>query len=202
MSTATFIGHGSLKFKTNREQCIYVDPYFKGDYTEKADFVLVTHEHFDHMDLSLINKKDDTMYIMPFDAIAKGEYQSFEREGVKITAVPAYNKNHSIEECVGYILEFDGLKIYCAGDTSTTEYMEKSMSKLKIDYAFLPIDGIYNMGPKEATFCANRIKAQKGNIAIHNDPKSNKDMCYYKTGLEDFTPQHKIVLSHGETMEL
>ena len=98
---------------------------------------------------------------MPLDAMWEGKYQTFEKDGVKITAVQAYNKNHSKDECVGYVLEFDGVKVYCAGDTSTTEDMEKKIPKMKVDYAFLPIDGVYNMGPKEATYCAKRIKASR-----------------------------------------
>ena len=202
MATATFIGHGSLKFKTNAGQTIYVDPYFKGDYSDPADFLLITHEHFDHMDLTKVTIAPKCTIIMPFDAMWEGQYQTFTKDGVVIKAVPAYNKNHKKEECVGYVLEFDGVKVYCAGDTSTTECMEKELPKLKIDYAFLPIDGVYNMGPREATYCATKIKAQKGNIAIHNDPKSNQDMQYYETGLDEFTPPNKIVMKHGETIEL
>lgn len=202
MAKATFIGHGSLKFETNAGQHIYVDPYFKGDYSAPANFMLITHEHFDHFGIDKVKIAPGCTIIMPLDAMWDGKYQTFEKDGVKITAVQAYNKNHSKDECVGYVLEFDGVKVYCAGDTSTTEDIEKKIPKMKVDYAFLPIDGVYNMGPKEATYCAKRIKASKGNIAIHNDPQSNRDMCYYETGLDEFTPDNKIVLKHGETMEL
>ncbi len=46
--TLTFIGHASLKFKTSSGKTIYVDPFFKGDYSDIADVLLVTHNHSDH----------------------------------------------------------------------------------------------------------------------------------------------------------
>ena len=91
---------------------------------------------------------------------------------------------------------------YANGGTWNIPGSDGKEHVLKIDYAFLPIDGIYNMGPREATYCATKIKAQKGNIAIHNDPKSNQDMQYYETGLNEFTPPNKRVMKHGETIEL
>ena len=101
MATVTFIGHGSLKFETESGQVIYVDPYFKGDYEKAANFLLITHEHFDHMDLSKVKIGPACTIIMPMDALWQGEYQKFEKDDVKITAVPAYNKNHNKDECVG-----------------------------------------------------------------------------------------------------
>ena len=45
-----------------------------------------------------------------------------------------------------YILTVDGKTVYFSGDTSRTSQME-TMAAMKLDWALLPIDGIYNMGP-------------------------------------------------------
>ncbi|MDD6038653.1 MAG: MBL fold metallo-hydrolase, partial [bacterium] len=51
----TFIGHASVKIKTTTGKVIYIDPYFptKFSYREPADFILVTHGHSDHNNMSL-----------------------------------------------------------------------------------------------------------------------------------------------------
>jgi len=52
-----FIGHGSLMFKMN-DIIVYVDPVkSSGSYDKlpKADIILVTHEHYDHLDTQLID---------------------------------------------------------------------------------------------------------------------------------------------------
>ena len=46
--TLTLIGHASMKIKTAEGVVIYIDPYYDGDYSEGADIILSTHEHFDH----------------------------------------------------------------------------------------------------------------------------------------------------------
>ncbi len=60
------------------------------------------------------------------------------------------------------------LKFYCSGDTSKTKQMAE-FAKLKLDYAILCGDGIFNMGLKEAKECAEIIGA-KHNIIIHLKP--------------------------------
>ncbi|MGL4107808.1 MBL fold metallo-hydrolase [Clostridium paraputrificum] len=83
-----------------------------------ADIILITHEHEDHNKLDLVTKKDNTKIIRSRDALKDGAYYTFDEQGIKIESVPAYNKNHKKDLCVGYIIEVDGIKIYHAGDTS------------------------------------------------------------------------------------
>ena len=52
-----FISHGSLMFKVNGF-VIYIDPVrvqVNYEFFPKADMILVTHEHGDHLDVNLIN---------------------------------------------------------------------------------------------------------------------------------------------------
>ena len=87
---------------------------------------------------------------------------------MKVEPVEAYNKNHKKEECVGFILRVNDKVIYIAGDTSKTKQME-TLKDYNIDYAFLPMDGKYNMDIPEAIECEKLIGA-KHTIPYHMAP--------------------------------
>ena len=144
MAKFLFLGHGTLRFTTDAGQVVYVDPYIEGDYSLPADLILVTHQHFDHNQLQLVTQNPGCTVITEKDALVNGVYQSFTVGGVEVRTVPAGNKNHPIDACVGYILTLDGVQVYCAGDTSWLDTMPE-LKALAIDYALLPIDGFYNM---------------------------------------------------------
>lgn len=196
MAELLFQGHGSYRIITESGFVIYVDPFMGSGYEQPADLVLITHEHFDHNDLSLIKSKKTTRIIRSSDAIKNGEYQTFEHKGLKIEAVEAYNKNHKKEECVGYILTLDGVTLYGLGDTSETEQM-KTFKSRSLDWALFPTDGKFNMSPEEASRCAGIIGA-KHNIPIHMMPGQ-----LFDTGMaEMFKPEGRVIVKPGETITL
>lgn len=193
----TLIGHASVKIKTKQGTVIYIDPYFDGDYSESADIVLVTHEHSDHNAISKVQLKENGRIIRRADVLKDGVYSNMEIAGVKIEAVAAYNNNHIENSCVGYILDFNGIKLYHAGDTSKTDEMN-SFAEKKITYALLPVDGVYNMGPEEATEVANLIKA-KHSIPIHTN--INNYPYNEETALA-FNPESRLLVEYGNSIEL
>ncbi len=167
-----WIGHASFYIKTNAGN-VFIDPFKVNDtFSEKADLVLVTHDHFDHHSASDIGKvrKPDTKFIAANNCL-KGERNliavakpgsSIDFKGVKVTAVPAYNlrderlKFHpKSENWVGYIIETGGRRIYHAGDTDLIPEMG---SLENIDVALLPCGGTYTMSLDEAAKAADRIK--------------------------------------------
>lgn len=191
-----YLGRSSVKIKTSQGTVIYIDPYAGNDYDEPADIVLITHEHGDHNLLSLIKDTSKAKIIRSKDSLVDGIYNSFQENDVKIEAVAAYNDNHDKEECVGYILEFDSLKLYHAGDTSKIEEMNSLESK-NLDYALLPIDGVYNMDAIEAMECAEIINA-KYNIPIHSSGSST----YSQENVDTFKPQNVLPLKEEEEITL
>ena len=161
----TFIGHGTLMF-TWDGKVIHIDPWGKlADYSElpKADLVLVTHHHADHLDPDALEKvrTGETVVILTERCAEKVEGGIVMRNGdvrtvagVEIAAVPAYNLVHKREngepfhpkgEGNGYVLTFDQTKVYIAGDTENTPEM-KALEK--IDCAFLPMNLPYTMTPE------------------------------------------------------
>jgi L-ascorbate metabolism protein UlaG (beta-lactamase superfamily) len=159
-----FIGHGSLMFRLN-DKIVYVDPVkSSGSYDNlpKADIILVTHEHYDHLDIDLINvlKKSGTVILCNGAASAKlpgsvaMKAGNIQKAGsIEIEAVAAYNivnerapgqPFHPKGSGVGYIIGFGGKRIYVAGDTENTPEMKALKN---IDIAFLPMNLPYTMTP-------------------------------------------------------
>lgn len=191
-----YLGHSSLMITSKDGVVIYIDPYAGTDYSLPADIILVTHQHYDHNNVSLVTQKEDCTTITNAEALEGGKYNSFSVKGIEIESVFAENANHSSLSCVGYIITVDGVKIYMAGDTSKTEQMETFAEK-ELDYALLPCDGIYNMGVEEAAQCAEIIGA-KHNIPIHTRPGKLFD----KNVAEAFDAPNRLIVEPGQTIAL
>lgn len=196
MTILLYQGHGSFRITSQNGYVIYVDPFAGEGYDKPADLILVTHQHYDHNQVDKVTKKDSCQIIQNYDALVDGQYKTFKFNDIEVQAVPAYNENHDPNECVGYIITVDGIKIYAAGDTSTTKEMAK-FKDLNLDYALLPIDGIFNMDPVEATSCANII-APKYAIPYHMKPK----YLYDDEMANKFTAKNRLIIKAGEEIYL
>jgi L-ascorbate metabolism protein UlaG (beta-lactamase superfamily) len=161
----TFIGHGTLMFEY-QGKVIHIDPVSaEADYTKlpKADLILLTHEHGDHLDpkaLGLV-RTEQTKVVSPPACVERaggglvmknGDVQTV--DGLKIEAVPAYNIVHMRSGNQpyhpkgvgnGYIINFGKGRVYVAGDTENTPEMKALKS---IDIAFLPMNLPYTMTPE------------------------------------------------------
>lgn len=171
----TFLGHGSLLL-TFGGKCIYIDPFSRvADYTKlpKADLILVTHEHRDHLDPQALTaiRTDSTLLVLT-EACAReirggivlrnGESQTV--MGIPIQAVPAYNVQHKRENGEpfhprgvgnGYVLGFGDLRLYVAGDTENIPEMNELR---EIAIAFLPMNLPYTMTPEMAAAAARAFR--------------------------------------------
>lgn len=200
MAKLLYQGHASLRITSSEGKVLYVDPYAGEGYEPAADLVLVTHEHYDHNAIHIVPMKNRTIVIHSKDAFGDGVYRDFDYFGFKIRATPAGNKNHDPRECVGYFIIVDGVTIYVAGDTDYMPFMDR-LSRNEIDYAFLPIDGIYNMGPEEASRVAGIIKP-KHLIPYHMKPGAlfdiRQDMRVSYPGAMLVKPGDEIELVSGK----
>lgn len=161
----TFIGHGTLMVKFEGK-LIHIDPVSReADYAKlpKADLVLITHHHGDHLDLKAIEKikKPGTEFVVTdlvFKQLKEGTVMKNGEAktigGLKIEAVPAYNLVHMRSPGVpyhpkvegnGYVITFGDKRVYVAGDTENTPEMKALQG---IDVAFLPMNLPFTMTPE------------------------------------------------------
>jgi len=169
------IAHDTFRIKGSK--AIYTDP-FKVTKTDKADIVLISHEHFDHLsleDLQKVISPGTTIVASPScKAGLKGlkvkETKFLDPGGkcsiekVEIEAVPAYNVDkfrepghvfHAKEDKkLGYVFQMDGTRVYFAGDTDFIP----EMKSITCDIALLPISGTYVMTAEEAAEAVSAIK--------------------------------------------
>ena len=170
----TFVGHGSLMF-TFAGKIIHVDPYSKvADYTKlpKADIILLTHDHLDHLDLKALNpvRTPKTLVVLTQTCAKQVEGGMVMNngdtkviEGLKIEAVPAYNIIHKQDGQPfhpkgignGYIITFGDKRVYVAGDTENIPEMKELKG---IDIAFLPMNVPFTMTPEMVADAANVLK--------------------------------------------
>ena len=197
MAKLLYQGHGSYRITSNDGMVIYIDPFAGKGYDVPADLILVTHEHHDHNVVDKMPHAPGCTVIRARDALKGGVYGSFEVGKTLIQTVQAYNKNHPKDECVGFVLTVDGVKVYAAGDTSETEDMRTRLPQMKLDYALLPGDGFFNMGVEEASRCAGLIGA-KHSIPIHLKPGG----LYSERKAARFQAEGKLLVRPGETIGL
>jgi L-ascorbate metabolism protein UlaG (beta-lactamase superfamily) len=176
-----WLGHDTFEISNGKK--IVIDPY-KLSKEHRADILLITHEHFDHLSREDIEKVRDenTVVVAPKQCEQDLKSMNFkeviivkpndkvEVEGISIEAVPAYNTNkinpstnkpfHPKEDGkVGYIVTINGVRIYHAGDTDAIE----EMKSIDTDIALLPVSGTYVMTAEEA---AEAVKMIKPKLAI------------------------------------
>ncbi len=163
----TPIRHASMLIEAG-EKFIFVDPWSQGNFDglpPKADLVLVTDIHPDHLDPVEITKllKPGTVVIAPAATakslssakiISNGENTTWDKWSIE--AVPMYNLKRGPSEGTlyhdkgrgnGYILTYGGTRFYIAGDTEGTPEMRELKN---IDVAFVPMNLPYTMTPAEA----------------------------------------------------
>ena len=196
MAQLTYQGHGSLRIVSSAGAVLYLDPFAGEGYDLPADLILVTHDHYDHNQVDLVTRKPGCRVITFREALEGGEYHSFSACGFEISAVVAGNRNHDPACCVGFLITVDGKKLYAAGDTSTTEAMS-GFAALGLDWALLPIDGVYNMDPEEASRAAALIGAAHS-VPIHTKPGALFD----EEMAARFSAPGKTVIRPGETVTL
>ena len=162
--------HSSIKF--SKDIIIYFDPYkINKDYHD-ADIIFITHSHYDHYSPLDIKKviKDNTIIVCPEDVkeelfklninniIEVVPNKDYEVLNIKFKTIPAYNINKNFHpkenNWVGYLINYNNVKYYIAGDTDITE----ENKNIICDVAFVPIGGTFTMDYKEAASFINEIQ--------------------------------------------
>ncbi len=180
----------SFQLKTG-DNVLYIDPVEIGT-DEKADYILITHSHPDHLSIKDIEKvlKPETMVIcskgvakklkehdLVIQVMRPNETLAF--EDINIEATAAYNtksvfmwiKAHpKSKENVGFVVGLgQKLRIYHAGDT---DYIPEMNTIRNIQVALIPIGGDnLTMNAEEAARIVNEIRPEKV-VPMHYEIKS------------------------------
>jgi len=164
----TWLGHDGFRIQDG--QTIYIDPFQIGGTPPRADVVLISHEHFDHLSPDDLKKIVGPNTVIISHEQSHGELSKLKAKEVKlmkpgdavrvgkleVEAVPAYNVNkfrepgkvfHPKEDGkLGFVLTVNGVRIYHAGDTDHIPEMKSTRPEV----ALLPVSGTYVMTAQEA----------------------------------------------------
>ena len=166
------IHHASIRLEDDK--VIYFDPYEIEEERHDADYIFITHDHYDHYDLASIEKvrKASTKIVVPKCLREKEHFlvvepnKEYQLDSIYFSTVPAYNKEKSYhpkeKEYVGYLLSLKDTTYYIMGDTDRTVEADK----IKCDVCFVPIGGVYTMDLEEAVTYVNDL-AFRTVIPIH-----------------------------------
>lgn len=165
-------------------------PPLAPDEATNASAVLLTHDHLDHTDpdtlLPISTASPQAQFVCPFTSrdVLSGVgldagrmtiprvHEPLEIAGARVTAIPSA---HTSLEChpeqgypyLGYVVEWNGVTVYHAGDTVIYDGLIETLSAWKIDVAFVPINGrdyfrtragiVGNTGFREAAHLAQEL---------------------------------------------
>jgi L-ascorbate metabolism protein UlaG (beta-lactamase superfamily) len=211
-----WLGHSSFQIRIN-DKVIYVDLKKYGkvvETSEKADIILVTHNHGDHCSPPKIQslRKKDTVVIAPKNCASRigGNVRTI-KPGEEITvanitieAVEAYNIKrfkpsgklwHPKGYGLGYLIKAEGKTVYHAGDT---DFIPEMRQLKNIDLALLPTGNKYTMDSVEATEAALAINPKKV-MAMHD---WGKDREGFKKKVEAHWRTEVVLLQEGEEYQL
>ena len=173
--------HASIKFNKNGK-IIYFDPYKIDNTSNDADYIFITHSHYDHYSPDDIKKvmKNNTKFVITSDledkilslgVISSNILTVYPNENhsiddITFSTIPAYNINTSYHKksynWVGYNVKLDGYNYYIVGDSDATD----ELKKVKCDVIFIPVGGTYTMDYKDAALAVNEMKVKYA-VPIH-----------------------------------
>lgn len=197
MAKIEWLGHASIRITDGAT--VYIDPWkLEGDHP-KADLILVSHSHFDHLSVEDVDKvaTADTTILCAMDSVEQlgdratgmAPSETHEAAGVTVRTVRAYNPEKQFHprenDGLGFLLTIGGETIYFAGDTDETPEMGELGP---VDVALLPVGGTYTMGAEEAAKAAETIKPGRcipyhwGDIVgTRKDAEKFKELCSFPT---------------------
>jgi len=192
MVKATYYGHSTMAIKGKGAELLFdpfITPNKRASHIDvdqlRPDYIFLSHCHGDHVaDFSTIQKQSGAKVVA---VVETGDWVG--KQGVSQDKITAMNVGGTIATSfgkakmvsalhtnstptgeyagvpVGYVLEFEGKRIYFAGDTALSMEMQLLAGE-PLDWAFLPIGGFYTMDTDDAIKAARFIQC-KHIIGIH-----------------------------------
>lgn len=221
----TWYGHGTWGIETDKHR-ILLDPFFDDNPSSpikssevKADFILVSHGHFDHIaDAAEIAKRNEAQTIAIYEVAQwLQENQSVENTlGMNIggtTKLPFGSvkmtmAHHSSQlpdgsyggSPAGFLLTISDKRIYFACDTSL--FLDMKLYE-GVDVAVLPIGDLFTMGPEDSIEAIKLIAPQKVLPAHYNTwPPIEQNAQQWANDVKAKTTAEPVVLQPGESFEI
>jgi L-ascorbate metabolism protein UlaG (beta-lactamase superfamily) len=219
----TFLGHASFKIEEDG-LIVYVDPWLTGptspitiDDVDKADIVLVTHDHTDHgfVEGREICKKTGAYFVALNELAHKAGEQGVENihtlniggsvniGGVTVTLVQAFH-SAGTGAPTGFVVRFPSGSFYHAGDTGVFSSMELLGELYPMDLVFLPIGGYFTSDIHQAELAVKLLKP-KTVIPMHYDtfPVIQANPEKFKGMVETSSPGVSVkILKPGDSIEV
>lgn len=188
----TFYGHSSLGIEINGSH-ILVDPFISGNPKAahvdisalKADFILLTHAHQDHiLDVEAIAKRTNAVIVSNWEIATYYGNKGFQNHPMNhggswhfdFGNVKYVNAVHSSSfpdgtyggNPGGFVIEGEHKNIYIAGDTALTMDMKLIPLRTKLDLAIFPIGSNFTMDVEDAITAADFVECDKV-LGVHYD---------------------------------
>lgn len=219
MGKIRWLGHAAFSVEMDGK-VIMVDPFLKEnpkaaikpEDVQRADIIIVTHDHNDHFgDCVEISKRFGCEIVALYETAIKAESQGattlganigsfFDVKGLKIAFTPAFHTGNPS----GVVVLGKEFSLYHSGDTGLFADMKLIGQRYKPYLALLPIGGFYTMGPDEAASAASLIKP-KVVIPMHYGtfPAIDSDPKVFEERTKKASPRTKVViLKQGEEAEM
>jgi L-ascorbate metabolism protein UlaG (beta-lactamase superfamily) len=228
-----WLGHSFVEFSTGDGKVILFDPWTKEDGNPgaqitlneiaRADLVLVSHDHFDHLaSAAAICKKTGAFLGGPVQTVKRLVAEGFDEQKVvnfgfgymvgggvqfdwvKVVATPAMHSSDTACAVGSIVRASDGTTVYHAGDTSLFGDMELWARLYPMDLAIVPIGGVFTMDAMQASE-AVKLMGPKAAMPVHyqsfpiiaNSADEFVGLCKQKA------PKVKIIApAVGETVSL
>jgi L-ascorbate metabolism protein UlaG (beta-lactamase superfamily) len=222
----TFLGHASIQIQIG-DKYLLVDPFISGNpkashidiNSLKADYILVTHAHQDHiLDVEAIAKRTGAVIISNFEIVSHYQNKgieghpmnhggSWEFDFGRIKYVNAVHTSSFLDGSYGgqpggFVIEGKRKTIYIAGDTALTYDMKLIAMQAKLDLAILPIGDNFTMGIEDAIIASDFVECDKI-LGYHFDTFGYIEIDH-KEAKQKFFDKDKdlMLLEIGESIEL
>lgn len=222
-----WFGHSGFSIQDPSGKTVLIDPWFQGnpsapsgpDEVVKADFLLLTHDHFDHAsDAAHLARRTGALVVGIFELVGdlktKGVPESqllhggvgMNVGGTVVLDGFSFTMTEARHSCtlgvpVGYVVKTpSGATIYHSGDTGIFAGMSLIGELYPIDVALLPIGSVFTMDYRQAAKAASLLQA-KTVIPMHfgTFPILEPDADRFLSEMKKVAPGSRvIVLKPGE----